>query len=677
MHNNTVLSLFFDRTENLWMGLDNGIDYVLFSSPLRTLLGTPNTFGTGYAAMSVGDRLLLGTNQGLYDIPLHPVSSRVPPQPSSLIAGQIWSIDSIDGSVFVSGDHGLYELDGGNQPKLLDNSTGFTAATALRGQPGHALAAGYDGFYNLDRRADGVWRLGGRVEGYTGVTGPLYQDSDGNLWLANWLKGIYRLRLNGDRSAFVLNKLYNSDKGLPTDANNVLTEIDNIVYAVGDNGSFYRYSADGDSMELQTGLSKRMGLKRRANVCQIDNRTMLAASERLVWLAHTDYDGMINIDSLSFNHLHTSVNVTSRPAVLPGGNLVLPNLEGFYALDPRPRHEDFMQPKPFVSAVYSGDSLIYFANVKPGATPLKVDYNMNSLRFQVGFAEYNTPGAVLYAFCLEGYEPESALESFSPDFSKEYTQLHEGKYRLKVAVLDVFTGQREETEFAFTVLAPWYRSVWAWLVYCVLFVLTLSVTVKAVRHYSRRSAQRIQQQKDKEIDRLHKEAEAEAKRRDIEIKAMKAEQLETTIKQKSEELSNTTMNVLRKNEILLDIAENLERLRTKMEDEGAVSARLKEVSKLQKQIRENISHDDDWKGFTANFDIVYENFTKNLRERHPELTVTDLRICCYLRMGLSSKDIAPLMNISHRSVEMSRYRLRKKLGLERSDSLTDYLINLT
>ena len=129
------------------------------------------------------------------------------------------------------------------------------------------------------------------------------------------------------------------------------------------------------------------------------------------------------------------------------------------------------------------------------------------------------------------------------------------------------------------------------------------------------------------------------------------------------------MNVVRKNEILLEISNRLTRL-----SQGELSNDItRQIGHIQSLIRENISHDDDWRNFIHNFDAAYEDFTKKLLAMHPSLTPTELRVCCYIKMGLSSKDIAPLFNISYRSVEMTRYRLRKKLGLERDVNLTDYL----
>ncbi len=96
---------------------------------------------------------------------------------------------------------------------------------------------------------------------------------------------------------------------------------------------------------------------------------------------------------------------------------------------------------------------------------------------------------------------------------------------------------------------------------------------------------------------------------------------------------------------------------------------------MQDDIKHNIEHDNNWKRFAENFDLVYENYLMRLSERFPNLTISDKKLCAYLKMDLSSKDIAPLLNMSFRSVEMSRYRLRKKMVLDRDINLSEFLQN--
>ena len=80
--------------------------------------------------------------------------------------------------------------------------------------------------------------------------------------------------------------------------------------------------------------------------------------------------------------------------------------------------------------------------------------------------------------------------------------------------------------------------------------------------------------------------------------------------------------------------------------------------------------------FREAFNNVDRGFIKKLKSLHPNLTPKDLRLCAYLRLNLVSKEIAPLLNISARSVEIKRYRLRKKMNLPHEKSLVEYILEI-
>ena len=141
--------------------------------------------------------------------------------------------------------------------------------------------------------------------------------------------------------------------------------------------------------------------------------------------------------------------------------------------------------------------------------------------------------------------------------------------------------------------------------------------------------------------------------------------LQQDIDNKNRELGMSTMNLINKNELLNEIKKELSKAK-KLED-------LKSVIKL---INKNLNTTDDWKLFEEAFNNADKDFLKNLKQKHPELTSNDLRLCTYLRLNLSSKEIAPLLNISSRSVEVKRYRLRKKMNLHHDTNLTNYILKL-
>jgi DNA-binding CsgD family transcriptional regulator len=95
-----------------------------------------------------------------------------------------------------------------------------------------------------------------------------------------------------------------------------------------------------------------------------------------------------------------------------------------------------------------------------------------------------------------------------------------------------------------------------------------------------------------------------------------------------------------------------------------------------KQLEEDDQIDQEWDQFAKHFDKVHSDFVMQLKTKHPDISPNEVKLCSYLRMNLSSKEIAQLLNISLRGVEISRYRLRKKLNLQGGENLFDYLIQL-
>lgn len=209
-----------------------------------------------------------------------------------------------------------------------------------------------------------------------------------------------------------------------------------------------------------------------------------------------------------------------------------------------------------------------------------------------------------------------------------------------------------ESEVKFHIRWPWYLSAWALACYGILlglFIYAITLTVRQI--YRARLAK-----------------ETAKKEKEMEEKKMKEDLLT-----KANELATSTMNILRKNEELIDIQKELDRMEKMVLSKERPDKVLGQISKIKEGIDVNIRHDEDWKRFEKNFDIVYDEYLTRLSNCYPELTLGDKKLCAYLKMGLSSKEIAPLMNLTFRSVEMTRYRLRKKLRLSRDQNLIDFL----
>ena len=136
-------------------------------------------------------------------------------------------------------------------------------------------------------------------------------------------------------------------------------------------------------------------------------------------------------------------------------------------------------------------------------------------------------------------------------------------------------------------------------------------------------------------------------------------------------MASATMHLVKKGELLTKMKDELHRLTKNTESEES----LESFKKMIKTLGEDDKMDKDWEHFTIHFDKVHNDFFVALKEKHPNLTANEMKLCAYLRMNLSTKEMAQLMNISVRGVEISRYRLRKKLQITTNTNLFGYLLS--
>ncbi|BAO75030.1 helix-turn-helix transcriptional regulator [Winogradskyella sp. PG-2] len=167
------------------------------------------------------------------------------------------------------------------------------------------------------------------------------------------------------------------------------------------------------------------------------------------------------------------------------------------------------------------------------------------------------------------------------------------------------------------------------------------------------------------IEKKQRELELEQLQNQRQVIEFKNENLKLDIENKNRELGTATMSIVKRNELL-----------NKIKDELIRSKSLTDVKRVVKTINSSINNTGDWKLFEEAFNNVDKDFMKKIKSIHPTITPNDLRLCAYIRLNLSSKEIAPLLNISHKSVEVKRYRLRKKMKLDHKQSLADYILEI-
>ncbi|MDD4991293.1 MAG: triple tyrosine motif-containing protein [Paludibacter sp.] len=679
LQNNTVLSAAFDNQQNLWLGLDKGIDYVMLNSPILNIFGTNNLYGAGYTSFLRKNTLYFGTNQGLYATSYPMTNNQMTTQLKLIpgMEGQIWCLNEIDNTLFCGDDQGAFIIypDHNERIEGLSGTWGFKQ---LRTHPDLIIGCSYQGLFIL-KKSGNKWRFSHFIKGKFNESSPMFEeDSDGTLWFSHWQKGLFRLHFNTAVDSITKVDLYNETKGFPSNRNNTLFRVGNEIIFSSERG-FYQYNKKTNKMDPYDKWNKLFASPPSyMRLHESNTGDVWCVSGRFVGLAKKKADKTYTMDSLTYRILQPKIIIGFEHFnFIDQNNLILSTEDGFSLIDTKKETATNNTFKVFLhNVVITNDKTLHPGKYSGRNFQLSETYthNQNSLRFEFIAPEYRFEGIVQYSYMLENYD--ETWSEFGSNNVKEYTQLPKGHYVFKVRARDILEAKEAICTYSFTVLPAWYETQIAFGIYVIIILLLIFGLIIWVNYSSKKGALDMERRKEIEIKEQQKQHEAETSEKKREIKELKNQQLQYELRHKSQELASSTMNLIRKNEILLEIMDNINKVSHEINSHSDSHAILSRLSKMERNIRENIENDNNWKRFEENFDLVYENYLKRLGEMYPELNTSDKKLCAYLKMDLSSKDIAPLLNMSVRSVETNRYRLRKKMNLDRDTNLGEFLQRL-
>ncbi len=318
-----------------------------------------------------------------------------------------------------------------------------------------------------------------------------------------------------------------------------------------------------------------------------------------------------------------------------------------------------------IKAIAEKDSLISGGYTPDGQGAIRLPNHWNSFHFEYASPLYTQPGKVEFSYQLEGYDRD--WSEWTERSEKDYTNLPHGEYRFSVRARDGLGNISAPATFAFTVDPAWYQTGWMYLIYG----LAAIGLIFLVRQHQRRRLELHRKKYEEEQERRNYLHSLELDRKEKGLIALQNAKLEGELQFKNKELATTTMHLVERGGILQSIKEEL----------LAVIKRLNipnlsyEFRSVFRMISDTEKSDEDWNRFAIYFDEVHNDFLSTLKARFPQLSPTDLKLCAYLRLNLSSKEIAQLLNISLKGVEVSRYRLRKKLNLATEVNLHGFLID--
>lgn len=319
----------------------------------------------------------------------------------------------------------------------------------------------------------------------------------------------------------------------------------------------------------------------------------------------------------------------------------------------------------------ANDSVLYEAALTEPTSRIVIRHTHNSIKIEYALPEYRVANAVAYQYYLENYD--TSWSTPQKQTHKDYTKLGRGIYIFHVRAKNTVDGTISECQIEIEILPAWYESWIAIICYFILGIVALLLLIKLLLIRAQRQLRRERQENERRIKEQQTMFEVEKEKRERELVTLRNSQLEQELQHKAMEMADSTMHLINKNDILKAIDEQMEQLAECVrQDESKVSV-TKKISEIRHNIKRNQSDDDMWDKLSQNFNLVHNQFIDKLVARFPILKNSDVKLCVYLKMGLSNKEIASLMNTEVRSVETARYRLRKKLNMNTGDNMFEFL----
>jgi len=645
IRNNTVLSLHQDQEQNIWLGLDNGIICINHTGALSGYVDQQNDIGTIYATARHNGWAYLGTNIGLFarqedsDEPYHMIAQS---------SGQVWSLQVVGDHLLMGHNKGSFAV---KEDRILPTG-GLSGTWKFISMPdGKSIIAGtYQGI-DLLQLEEGRWKWVRKLSGFQLSSRHLEVVSPGKWLVSHEYKGVFQLEVDDGLYAVTRFQLIPE---FGREIHSSLASFDHSVWYYSRKGLF-RFDPKGsgfirqqwadpslDSARYLTGKMVPIGKDR---LCFFQANAILLMHKNL-----TDETFRFQIHPVAVSQIkpmlgfeNVSQWVDDR-LILGGVNqYLLLNTGATVPATPAPRVH---------SCVASANGLEDIIIDQAKAT---IPGSHRTVRLRFGSAVHRAFQDVLYQYRLEGLP--GGWSEWSAAGEVTFTDLPSGNYVFRLRAALAGAEPSPEQMFSFRMEPSFAERPMMIVLYLIGLSIVILLVHKTYTGYYRKQRRKLVEENDKNmrLRQLTMEQEYAVERNRY---------LQEEFERKKKELAQTLIHLNKNVELLAEAKDHLALL------PGETHRVL-----LQK-IEANLSDEDSWNLLQTAFLQVDSGFMERLRNLNADLSPSDLKFCVYLRLNLSGKEIAALLNISAKSVEIKRYRLRKKLGLGQQVSLQQFILSL-
>ncbi len=660
---NACLRSFQDFTGNLWVGMQNGIALIDVNSPMRFVSKDLKIQGSGYEAYETEAGNYFTTSNGIYYKDKKSKQSILLPGTE----GPAYSIQNIAGKIYAGHHNGLFLLQK-NKVKQIIKTAGIWEVKLLKMHPKYAIGGTYSGIYLFKLDKNNELEPLHKIMGFNESSRFFEEDKKGKIWVSQFYKGLFELTLSDDLKKIETKKIL-GDSGAPVQEQILLSRIDNELYFATGEG-IYKLDQNTHKIIPAELFQKDVGVQPVYLLKQDNKKNIYIYAENMcgIYKQVSPNNYVFTSSSLYQFRYHFNNDLLHTSTHIANGIMINAN-EGFIHYTPEKENRLNIDKPLVTSQIYSvvKDSILYersiFDQASKHIAPLTISHKDKVIQFFIESFQFNDANNQLFQYYLEGFD--EVYGNWTSTTLKEYTNLKEGDYSFKVRTRNSVGDLIESSPIQFSITAPFYRSNMAKICYLLLLLLLLFGLFRYQKNVYVQQTHKLERQKQQQLHAIENQNE-------LKLLQLKEEKMQSELVHLNKMLAASTMNLVVKNEFINSIKNKLKEV-LNLQTHNATTKQA--LMQIEKEIGTRLVRQEDWQQFEHHFNQVHGDFLSRIRSEFKDLSPNDQKLCAFLRLNLNTKEISNIMSVSQRGVEIARYRLRKKLNLNKGQNLSKFILD--
>lgn len=645
--NNYIHRMIY-KDYQLWIATDNGISKLSTHSPIM-LWKKDNKIGRLTSSAIKDEKIYIGTNYGLF---VNDTSFNYNFKTFNQITGEVFSLEHIKNEILCGTHEGCYRITEKNELEKISTIGGINGFKYISENGVEYLVGSSYSHLVYFKHIDNQWKEISHVKNILNRFDDYLPESPYLIWGIHSQKGIFKIKINKELNHATSINVYKDIDGIKDYSNIYIHKIDGRIYFFTSDGVYY-YDSSYDKFVKNPKLSDAIHNLRGMNYISkaFDNFFWISKDNELYYyhltessaeevgrLAYLDYNFNQLDRNIKIVHLFNNYFLTST-----ADGLIILNSDLFDIT--RLKNNDSIMLEN-ISYVNEG---VKYANIQKGKTDVaQIPFYSSDVTIKTHKGINASSSILRYKI---SNDRNSKWSNWSQNGEIVFPKLPIGTHLVEI---QDFYGKSKRIELR--IIPPIYLSPIAIVSYILILLFIVFYITRMIQHRKR----------NKLIER-HK---LEQKLKDDEIIALKNEELKRQIKYQQDEINEKLRSLVQKQELLYNIDKEFENQKRELGER--YPKRMYE--KIKKIINSGMTTEKDFMLFQNYYQEINHEFMLKLKEMYPDLSPSELKFCCLMRSNLSTKDIASILNITSRGVELKRYRIKKKIDIEQS--LQDFILSI-